>query len=55
MPLSPILSILPLQSKYLYQAVHVNYADDQVFFSHEPIKIKDNPEIGIIHNEEKCK
>jgi len=55
MPLSPLLSILPLQSKYLNQAVHVNYADDQVFFSNEPMEIKDNKEIGIIHNEEKCK
>lgn len=55
MPLSPLLSILPLQSKYLNQAVHVNYADDQVFFSNEEMKIRDNKEIGIIHNEEKCK
>lgn len=54
MPLSPFLSILPLQEKYLNQQVSVNYADDQVFFGNEPFVIKDNPEYGIYHNEAKC-
>jgi hypothetical protein len=54
MPLSPLLSILPLHDHYLYQAPHVNYADDQVFFGMEPFTIKDKPEIGLIHKEEKC-
>jgi len=55
MPLSPLLACLPLRSKYLHQYDHVNYADDQVFFSNEEIHVRDNPEIGIIHAPEKCK
>jgi hypothetical protein len=55
MPLSPLLATLPLRRHYLQQRVHVNYADDQVFFGNEPFEIKDNKEIGIIHAEEKCK
>lgn len=55
MPLSPLLSIIPLARHYLNQCEHVNYADDQLFFSNKPIEIKDNKELGIIHAEEKCK
>jgi hypothetical protein len=55
MPLSPLLATLPLREHYLSQQVHVNYADDQVFFGNEPFVIKDNPEIGIIHAPEKCR
>jgi len=55
MPLSPLLATLPLRRHYLQQRIHVNYADDQVFFGNEPFEIKDNKEIGIIHAEEKCK
>jgi hypothetical protein len=55
MPLSPLLSILPLKDLYLNQCEHVNYADDQVFFMNEERVIQDNKEVGIIHNLEKCK
>lgn len=55
MPLSPLLSILPLKDLYLNQCEHVNYADDQVFFMNEEKIIRDNKEAGIIHNLEKCK
>lgn len=56
-PGSPFLSILILK-KYMQQAKDiqcVGYADDFVFFGQEPFKVKDFPEDGIKHAEEKCK
>ena len=53
LPISPFLSILGLKD-YLSQQEVVNYADDQVFFGNEAFEIKDFPDQGIVHNEEKC-
>jgi len=52
-PLSPFLAILAVR-EYLQQVGCVNYADDQIFHSNEPFVIKDYPEMGIVHNREKC-
>jgi len=53
-PISPFLSILAIK-EYLTQQNSTNYADDQVFFGQSDFRVKDNPEYGIIHSEEKCK
>jgi len=53
-PVSPFLSILAIK-EYLSQENSTNYADDQVFFGNKDFLVKDNPEYGIIHSEEKCK
>jgi len=50
--LSPFLAILAIR-EYLSQQKHVNYADDQIFYGDETFTIKDFPEKGIIHNNEK--
>lgn len=52
-PISPFLSILAIKD-YLSQQDSTNYADDQVFFGNKVFLVKDNPEHGIIHSEEKC-
>lgn len=52
-PISPFLSILAID-KYLSQQDSTNYADDQVFFGNKDFLVKDYPEYGIIHSEEKC-
>lgn len=53
-PISPFLSILAIK-EYLSQQNSTNYADDQIFFGNSDFEVKDNPEYGIIHSEEKCK
>jgi len=54
-PTSPLLSILLLnhfmRQHSQYQCLM--YADDGIFFSDHPIKIKDFPELGIILNQDK--
>ncbi|MDW0292372.1 MAG: hypothetical protein QN778_10735 [Nitrososphaeraceae archaeon] len=51
--MSPFLSILAIK-EYLSQQDSTNYADDQVFFGNTDFLVKDFPEYGIIHSEEKC-
>jgi hypothetical protein len=51
-PLSPFLAILAIRT-YLSQQKHVNYADDQIFYGDETFTIRDFPQEGIIHNNEK--
>lgn len=53
-PISPFLSILAIK-EYLSQQNSTNYADDQIFFGNSDFEVRDNPEYGIIHSEEKCK
>jgi len=49
---SPFLSILAIRG-YLSQQTCVNYADDQIFYGDKIFHIKDEPENGIIHNQDK--
>lgn len=54
MSMSPFLSILVLKD-YLNQEISVNYADDQIFFANKFFEIKDQPEFGVVQNNEKSK
>jgi hypothetical protein len=51
-PTSPFLSILILKD-FLTQVPSISYADDPIFYSNEDFVIKDDPEKGIILNEDK--
>jgi hypothetical protein len=54
LPIGPILAI-SINKEYLDQEDAVAYADDQIFFPKNVSKIiKDDPEVGIIHAQEKC-
>jgi hypothetical protein len=56
MPCSPLLSILILR-KYILQNPFlkcVAYADDFLFFGHEPFEVVDSPLLGIVHSPAKC-
>jgi len=53
-PISPLLAILALD-EYLKQEKHVNYADDQLFYSNEAFVTEDKPESGAIEAQSKCR
>jgi hypothetical protein len=54
LPIGPLLGI-SISKEYLEQEESLAYADDQIFFpASKNKKIKDDPEVGVIHAEEKC-
>lgn len=53
-PISPLLAILALD-EYLSQEKHVNYADDQLFYSNKSFKTEDKPNSGAIEATSKCR